>query len=384
MDLQTAFQTLGELVDRYGSDGRSVERVETTTVEPRDGTLRAAVDLRIPFDALLVREPRRTGEPHEVTLSDDGSVEFFVSVPPLRALPSVETDGVSVTEEAVQLGDDHLRLTLEVAVETTDGQDRRTGSVEATAVPDETPAADGGIENALAAERDESVPPYEDTEYLRSLYEVSDNFAEMSQRIVMDVSSETVRRYMIEAGIHEPKTYDTVEGDGGEDTVEGNDDGDDTTTGREESSTDDGNDEETQSTETGSAAGDENDGGETDDRASQTDDRSDATPCDGAASPRPSVVSEKSCKRVVNGQVAGERAGLPEGIRVEDVADAVVDSVTVYEVQQHLSLDRDQTRSLLADLDLLDLVSRQISALDRTVSYGQVAERLRHGTQSSA
>ena len=60
------------------------------------------------------------------------------------------------------------------------------------------------VDAALDAVRTHSLRPYDDIPYLQELYDRCDTFEEMSERIDMDVSGETVRRYMMQAGIHEP------------------------------------------------------------------------------------------------------------------------------------------------------------------------------------
>jgi hypothetical protein len=60
--------------------------------------------------------------------------------------------------------------------------------------------------------RDRDVPPFRDPELLAEVYESCDTFAEMTDAIGMDVTAETVRRYMIDYGIHQPNTYDTDDG----------------------------------------------------------------------------------------------------------------------------------------------------------------------------
>lgn len=47
--------------------------------------------------------------------------------------------------------------------------------------------------------------------HIRRLYEISETFDEMSDLIELDVSAETVRRYMIDAGIHSPESYATID-----------------------------------------------------------------------------------------------------------------------------------------------------------------------------
>jgi len=58
--------------------------------------------------------------------------------------------------------------------------------------------------------RDESVPAFDDVDYLQALYDGCDTFDEMCEIIDLDVTTETVRRYMIDAGVHEPNSYRTA------------------------------------------------------------------------------------------------------------------------------------------------------------------------------
>jgi len=76
-------------------------------------------------------------------------------------------------------------------------------------------AATDGRDPALVADldavRDPSVPAYEDTDYLETLYDSCGTFAEMNRYLEMDVSTETVRRYMIDAGVHAASSYGSAE-----------------------------------------------------------------------------------------------------------------------------------------------------------------------------
>jgi hypothetical protein len=56
---------------------------------------------------------------------------------------------------------------------------------------------------------DRGVPPFKDQELLADVYESCDTFAAMADELPMDVTGETVRRYMIQHDIHEPDTYQT-------------------------------------------------------------------------------------------------------------------------------------------------------------------------------
>jgi hypothetical protein len=182
-------------------------------------------------------------------------------------------------------------------------------------------ASDG---DSLDDVRDDSVPPYEDTPYLRRLYETCDTFVEMSEKIPMDVASETVRRYMIDAGVHDPASYDT-------------------------------------SPASKSAGSPDADGSAADDAA------------DPASAPTMEAV-----EAAVEEQVVADGVGLPDGLAVTDVADAVVESATLFEVQRRLELDREPTQELLDQLDLLDLVLHRVSeGPKRQVSHEEVTARIR-------
>lgn len=72
----------------------------------------------------------------------------------------------------------------------------------------------------VGAREDRGVPPFDDTELLEEVYDSCDTFAEMTDALGMDVTAETVRRYMIDHGIHEPDSYETVDEDDGEEPAE--------------------------------------------------------------------------------------------------------------------------------------------------------------------
>jgi hypothetical protein len=222
------------------------------------------------------------------------------------------------------------------------------------------------------------VPPYDDEPYLRALYDACETFVEMSDRIPMDVSAETVRRYMIEAGVHEPDSYDTRAGD--DEASEGDGDGTDAADPDPGASADpdpeataaddpagDGGDDgpgaagPTADGEAGAGAG-ARDG---DDPA-----REDASDGDGESSREPAVIPDE--------RVVADGVGLPEGVALADVADAVVESTAEYQVSRRLGLDHAETRRLLEDLDLLDLLHHRLADHERVAtSYEQVAARIR-------
>lgn len=289
MDPHRSLDVLSELLERYESRGRSVECVETHT-ERSAAQLHATVEVTAPLCSTADEKANAERTPEAATLTDDGELEVTFPAVPLPDLTTTAT--VSATRRGARVVGGTVVLTVEVTIAPAD-----------KTAPDST---------GSPPVRDESVPPYEDTAYLQWLYESCDTFTEMSRQIEMDVSSETVRRYMIEAGVHDPTSYDTSAGEGSEVTVEA---------------------------------------------PTQADD---------------------PIERIPDEQLVTDGLGLPADLTIKDVADAVVDSMTVYEVHRRLGLEQERTRSLLKRLHLIDLVLHQMNGEpERETTYEEVAARIR-------
>lgn len=359
MAVQTAVDVLARMLDGYESGERSVRHVGATSPGRGDAL---EVELEVPVPLCGDGEPEALGTPLEATLSDDGAlvVEFPTDV--FTEFPSTPEADVTASTRSARVCDGEVLLWVEATITPTDDVDRtRTddGGVggDATQLPqDAAPArVAGGVDHdgeepdvgneatagsgsavpsdtasRIEAARDESVPPYDDVEYLRAIYEQFDTFSEMRETFEMDVSTETVRRYMIDAGIHDPTSYETAAG-AAAGSLPGRDAGD-------------GDAVEPSSTgERGAPAG--------------------------------SIPDE---------QLVTDGIGLPDDLTLEDVLDAVVESSTVYEVTRTLQLDQRRTREILEHLDLLNLVMHRVSDDDdRDVTYEEVAERLRQTAASA-
>ncbi len=181
---------------------------------------------------------------------------------------------------------------------------------------DEPPTgnADQTVIHALEDARSEDIPAYDDTAYLRELYNRLDTFEQMAERIELDVSGETVRRYMIDAGIHSPTTYQQ------------------TTT------------QESQ-----------------EDTASSPDNLSD----------------DSGVHRSDEQRLLADGRGMPDQVTAAELAEAVIHSQTVYQVRRRLSLDDDETRQLLRRFNLLDLVIHRVNKnTQHNTTYDDVIERI--------
>ncbi|AEM59332.1 hypothetical protein HISP_19170 (plasmid) [Haloarcula hispanica N601] len=396
MGLHTTFTALAEVIDAYESRGRSIKTVEASPADTGDAVLDVTVAMPVSLRSGGGADEGLT--PETASLTDSGDLEVTFS-PAATELPSTAGASLSTGDASATVTDDGLLLTVDLTIDATGAPDEAASvdcgpdqaspadattvravnssgtdggtSLADSAISDaesvseggdgtrESPQSDGaataapqsGGENdsesgPFAAVRDDSVPPYEDTDYLQALYDECDNFREIAEQIQMDVSSETVRRYMIEADIHVPNTYNTS------------------------------SDEEEEAAESGQSDNGASQG-EVDAGGGQV---SVAEPVSAE-----SVGSESSVGELPDEQLVTDGIGLPADVQLRDVADAVVDSDTVYEVQRCLSLDRGQTRDLLAELNLLDLVlCRLADEPDHAVSYGTVASRIRQCAPHSA
>ena len=385
METQThsPFETLARVIEHLDDDSRSVRRTEAAG-SGGDGSLRATVTVVVGTPADL--------EPAGVAVDDGLSVTLRAPAfpDPAEALPAgcprvsidptdVRLDGESlVVTLTVTIGDDGGRsregdateddstssATSEADPDDTATDRERTGSDDPTIAGDERDREEPGdgrdrddertdtAATRLAAVRDESVPAYDDTPYLRRLYDTSETFADMSRRIDMDVSAETVRRYMTEAGIHSPTSYETA--------------------GRSRAAS-------------GEESGDDDTGAETATDAEPVDDAGAAGGPAESASRRGSADDATRTASLPDEQLVADGIGLPEELTLHDVVDAVVDARTVHEVQREVGLEYDRTRQLLTQLNVLDLVVGRVSDdSDRRVTVDVVADRIRQCAPDSA
>jgi hypothetical protein len=357
MAVQTAVDVLARMLDGYGSSEQSIHHVGATSMEDGGDALHVVLEVGVPVGATGVAGATPTG----AALTDDGALTVRYPTGAVKSFPSPPDADISAVPTAARVVDGEVLVSVEVTITptgdarvrddtaaddgtpTTDRRDagtqstdRRGGGTQTTGRDEaadgaaeatgSTAATSGGTEDgdgeregvvpeAIKAARNEAVPTYEDRPYLRAIYREYDTFSEMRAVIDMDVSTETVRRYMIDVGIHDPNSYETS-GDGSDDG------GRQAVRSREESA-----------------------------------DGADAIPDE---------------------QLVTDGVGLPDGLALEDLLEAVVDASTVYEVTRRLDVDQRRTRELLEQLDLLELVLHRVADdHEREVTYGDVADRLR-------
>ncbi|WP_144905406.1 hypothetical protein [Halobellus captivus] len=379
MQPQSSFDALSRVLERLGSGGRSVCRAEAAAGADADGPLRATVEIAVPICAELeVAAETRSNEQQASASVADGALDISIQVPVFPegaddGLSAELPDSTSVSTRAtdVRFSDGDALVTLSVRIDSNvTTPDRNTGTDQQVATDrndfTRSPAAAADrasaesetrvsepTEESFDSIRDESVPPYDDTAYLQHLYDTSETFQEMSRRIEMDVSAETVRRYMIDAGVHSPASYETNSSDRS-----------------------DGASADTPSAASAADASKESAEAGAKSAADRTErpkrmDRSNGTGPTG-------IGIDSSISSLPDEQLVTDGIGLPDRLTLRDVVDAVVDARTVHEVQRELGLEHDRTRRLLRQLNVLDLVLRRVASdPDRSVTAEAVAARIR-------
>jgi hypothetical protein len=356
MEVKTTVDVLARILDEHDSRGRTVTNVEATSDGADDGTLHVTMD--VPVDLCAAGEGVHAGLTLEdATFTERGALQVGFSTSELIPVPSSVPATVSVTERNVEVTRGGLVVSVDLTIDPPgDGPPEPEGKATDAAgtvetdrpAPGRAPDADGpgtsesgseagaesGSGDGPGAIRDTSVPPYDDTEYLQALYDTHDTFSEMADAILMDVSGETVRRYMIAADVHDPATYETA----------------------------------AEAARSGS-------------RPRPSDDATDGSAGDAS---RSAANDEREGTSLPDEQLVADGIGLPEDVGITDVIEAVVGSATVYEVERELDLEGERVRGLLRRLDLLDLVLRRIDDGDRRgVTYEEASRRVRQCTDAS-
>ncbi|RBI62407.1 hypothetical protein DMJ13_11100 [halophilic archaeon] len=384
MGISTSFDRLSQALECYESAHAEIQRVEAARPDESESNeeLRATVDIAVPLCSTLRGEAADAPSPTTARIRDDGGLQVDFPASTLPTADRIDDDRVSVEGESARVEDGTILVTSVVSVAADSGTKRppnveraqRNEGGDPTESGERTDVVEGPAdertedvhresgrdtaieerteqEREVEAARNEELPPYEDTEYLRTIYASCDTFVEMADVIEMDVAAETVRRYMTEADVHEPSSYDTASGSDDEDvTPPERDDSDD------------------------SVSADENaaEATETDSESSPVDRR----PDESAAGMETDV--DDPVEDIANRPVVADGIGLPDGLTVQQLADAVESSRTLHEVKRKLDIERDQAQQLMERLNLLDLVVARLSERgNRRISRSEIADRIR-------
>ena len=314
--------------------------------------------------------------------STDGDVtaDLAVTVPILTDEDTGEAVSIDAKDAAIEDGEVSVDLTVTVSA----SDSKSTGHVSRTCEPATT-----GDESSV-----ETVPAYKNPDALQTVYEQYSSFPEMTEALGVDVTSETVRRHMIEYDIHDPddtrpKSYiDAMASKETSDNTDTTEFHAADTTGTETESPS-GADPETgvltadEQTDTSSGVSDEV---ATQEATSAVTDGGNVT-VDSATKGSPfattlvsELVAEVSPQQCTDPTVRPD-IDLPETLTVAELADAIDQSQTVHGVTQHIGVNRSAAKQFLEKFGLIDLVSHRLAADQITVSPDEVVRRINAASQ---
>ena len=316
------------------SDRQRLELSPTEAEIEPDGRLRLALETAEPL------VPAGTDdidvEPIDAAIEPDGTITATVraSVQSGPRATEIGRHGVRASSATDERGSTGTRE----SASDSDGAGHVDGDGAGHVDGDST--ADSGDADTQSDATDRDVPPFRDPELLAEVYESCDTFAEMSEAIEMDVTGETVRRYMIDYGIHEPDSYESA------DTSES------------------GETTETTTSEAGTRS-------------------AELTAGDVENNPALSADADRS-EETSSPVVVTDGIGVHENVTVDTLVETIPRANTVYEVQRAIGLDREETRELLEKLDLLDLVVGRIATQnERDIGRETILERIRGAAETT-
>lgn len=191
MVVDDIFCRMGRVLDEWEDAETTVHAVRVSDVSDarQDGQVSADIDVSIPITAL-------GASVEETGVNGAGALEVGLETAfPIAAEDGTEFEPVDATLDT----EGRLQVTLTGTVEHTDG------------------GTSGGrsVENAERPPGEGDVAPFRNPDLLAEVYEENDTFAEMADALDMDVTGETVRRYMIDYDIHQPNSYSRSNGSEG-------------------------------------------------------------------------------------------------------------------------------------------------------------------------
>ncbi|KAA9395978.1 hypothetical protein Har1130_17325 [Haloarcula sp. CBA1130] len=246
-------------------------------------------------------------------------------------------DDVSVDAEEFDVTDKRIEIDVTVTVPV------------GTDIP--VPPSDQGeasTELAQSLSQSDSVPAYKDPEALQAAYDACDTFPEMTEALDADVTSETVRRYMVEYDIHDPT--DTTPQAGGLSLADVQADSD---------------------TDIDASSSGESD--PSDDRAG---DNSQPEEPDGLGARSVAALLAEADSQDSDDNLVADGLGISQDVTVAELAQTVTQSTSLDEVTQRLDLNQTHARRLLSELDLLDLVTHRLAANQIRVSNAEIKRRI--------
>ncbi|MDG5821402.1 hypothetical protein [Natronococcus sp. A-GB7] len=290
---------------------------------------------------LVSQVEEKGGNVREISIAESKELTGTVRI----GLPAFEatTDEVRFDVLEAEFNEGVVDLAVEVSIPPTD---QRSPPEQRTSVIDDPDRTETG-----------SQPVYKDPTELKKVYEEFDTFPEMTEALGVDVTPETVRRYMVEYEIHDPvatnRTSELLAA--GKSAVQ--------TPVTEESDT------ENASTDDGLVEA-KTDGG--------------VVESDTTSSFETQSVAELLARKSSSDEtpLVADGSGIPKSLTVAELADILERSRTITEAQRSLDLDYEQTRRLLRKLGLLEFVTGRLAASHSKVPPELVTQHLENYSDS--
>ena len=398
-----------------------------------DGTLRVELDVATETPETASDEPAPAAAGATETPDEDGAVRL-----------GGDERSASVDEDSSTKRDAARSAAADSAAESAagGGTAAEPDSSGAETAEEAVESAPGDAEADSDAPATEGLPAYRDPGRLAAVYDPEATFSEMTDALGVDVTPQTVRKYMIEHGIHEPasRASDALAGastDAGEETgVEAaaserdaettepeaettepeageahrtsevatppdgersqrSGEGVETASGDEPAASDalDRGDTTAESvaSDAGSAVGDAASGADTaavtrstaEANEDETDDATTDPSGESAAdtAPNASTATDGGTQPT---RSAVESVELPGEVSASELVSVLTDSRTVYEVRRGLGMDDGRTRAILRQYDLIDLVTGRITQGSEPPDRREVLSRLSEASDGAS
>jgi len=211
----------------------------------------------------------------------------------------------------------------------------------------------------------------------------------MTEALGVDVTSETVRRHMIEYDIHDPddtrpKSY--IDARAPKETDDDTDTGSSSTPATASTETEPPADTDPETSvlttdeQTNTSSGVDDDVATQEATSAVTDGGNITVDSLNKQSPFATaqvrdVVTESSTQQCGDPTMRSD-IDLPETLTVAELADAINQSQTVHGVTQHIGMNRSAAKQFLQEFGLIDFVSHRLAADQITVSPNEVVRRI--------
>ena len=316
-------------------------------------------------------------------LSDTGkgvTAELAVSIPILTDENVRET--TSIDAENITIEDGKVSVDLTVTVSANDSKDT------------EYAGTSHDCNNITDKAEKRTVPAYKDPDKLKYVYDKYSSFPEMTDALGVDVTSETVRRHMVEYDIHDPDdtkpesyidTNQSKKTDKHTGTVDSQHTDPSSTLAESPTSADGELDAPVNSERTNASSNSSDDEVNSEATNAVADGGNVSVPSSTnqsslATIPIRDLIAEGSSKKHVDPAIKID-TDIPEKLTVGKLADAIDQSQTVRGVTQCVGISRTTAKQLLQEFDLIDFVSHRLAADQITVSPDLVVKRINNSNQ---